>query len=621
MAVATKRSQMTLEALNQLGALANSKIGGGPYTFTKPVYVVRDSAHLNSVASYHRTIGYFLQEDVAKVFTWNGSGWSDTGMRVFSGATTPTVPGAPGEMAISYFAGVARKITWRPEYPNPNGGAPFLRAGWYGAHTRQIIETIRSVFINIRSRGFSAPLPNNFKDEHFIFGYQGQPGFNNIMPFSNGINIVNENGRTVFRSDAVLGNISYIHAESASVTTQVLAGITLIPQWESAGGGYLGDRNRLVAKFRLRHPYAGRLVASFNIFGYPNPSRVFGTWEIRSSLGFTQTPVSEINGQIRLDCDAAWGGEETRVECVYTPPAGSSPNERVDSGASSMAFYVEGQAPVASDNTIGGEGFESVAVGCAMAGGLPGPEFEEGFEHPSVPMHESFDGGWRERNGQSAVTASKGGGIWRAIPFALLGSVGVDPIVFIDRNRSYFAPRRDEQVSGASASVNVGVESVIARYPFLKTTDNPNRRVIAVEIAGFQREPFTGGGSIYSVSAHRVKEGSAALSVKVGYVTSGGEFRSKATLSIPSGSRDSEVIYPGWWVMPNIGGVVTMAYECSEVINIQALWTGQQRFSNPFDPHGAGAILPDANTSTLTSPTAAFSFIFNDLEAALQALP
>lgn len=620
MAIATKRSQITLDALNELGSLASAKIGGGPYTFTKPIYVVADEAHLNSVATYHRTMGLFLRADVERVYEWDGSAWSDTGMRAFTGVT-PSGTGTVGEMIalIADSGSVARKYVWRPEYRDSTGRV-VLSSGWYHASTRSIVETIRSAVISLQTR-LGTPIPAYFKSEHLIFGYQGQAGFSHIMPFRNGTALVTEGGSLKLRAYAELGNISYITSDSGvTVKTQVTASVNVFTQW-LLDGTVQGDRNRAVCKFRLKHATGGTLTGSFQLSGYLTAAGAAGTWKVTGDgVGFSVTPGDRA-GRVNVNIDSSWSGQEVRLECVYTPAAAPRTFDLVNAGNCDLTFTIPGASPATSSNTFGSEGYETVAIGCAMAGGTQGPQIEEGYEHPVVPPHETFEDGWRERNSQSSVIASQAGGIWRAIPFGMLRGIGTDPRALVDYSRSYFAPQSKESVSTSDGALSIAtaVDGIVPRYPFLRTTDLPARRSINIVVSGFDTETFPGSGSIYSLSAHRVQSAGGALEVRVGYVVSGGAFRRKATLAISPGSRDSEVIYPGWWVLPNNG--VTMAYECTEPVNIQALWVGQQRYSNPFDPLGEVRILPDAGIAALADDAATLAFIFNDLEEALLALP
>lgn len=620
MAVATKRSPITLATLNVLAGLANGKgIYGRPYSFTGPAFAVGSDAEMQRI-NVHAEETYAVRTDNMTVYRKSGAGgWASTELQVYENAT-PSGGGTAGNLIfVLATQGHVTKYVWRDSGVDQRGIVRF-NSGWYPANMRGVLEAMRSaVFASWAGR------QTNIKNEVFVFGSGNDPEV--ALAWRGEVSAINVNPFGAVRQERLrafseLGNISFITAaENVTVETQAPGFANIFRQAIVTGADVSGDRFKARCKFRLRDQgvHSGRLTGTGRIGG-PPPGAEYTVTGL--TVGHSTRIERLFNGAERLviEIDGGWSGTEVdfTVTATWDNP---QPTQFLDNGIVELTFRIAGQPPVASINAFGGDGFESVAIGCpnalaATEAEREGPMIQEGYAGPE-PIGEGellFEDGWRDTGGTSFVGTSRAvSGIWRAIPYGALPGAGTDPRASIPP-RSYFAPFTGDPVESNDGNVAVvtAVDGIIPRYPVLKTTDVPNRKMIQIVLPGSTPITFPGTGSIYSLSVHRVKETIGPLSVKVGYVNDAGAFQSKATLSIAAGARDSETIYPGWWVLPNKG--VTMAYQCTEPVNVQALWVRQQRFTH-------GPILPDASSARLTDDCAVFAFLFNDMESMLNALP
>jgi hypothetical protein len=634
--IANSREQITLAKLSQLADLANAAgLWGGPYNFYGPMYVVESEAEMLRLTQANPD-GYAVRRDTRKVHKYNGGTWVQTAIPVYDGSGPPSGSGTPGEIRVGISDGVnvPALYVWRPA--GFDGTVLRFAQGWYQADVYGTVGAIKTAIAGRRNRRDTPFFP--FVRHDYYHFEAANPTVANFVQWKQQSEflVIDSSGRRGLRSYPLLANISHITATPTRVDTVVGGNAGGWPQVDenSDEAPPPGDRFSVVYKFRLKHEgsHSGVLTSErFTIFGFGRigpgsaPTYTITGLDIPHTSEVVNVSTNPNDGvyELRVTINGSWDGSEQNVKITASIPWDTNDATNKYSylqGTTIRAtFTIPGAPSVPSNNTFGTEGFEAFAIGIpdATSSDLAlreGPVFQDGWG--AVPAFagngeaQGFEDGWRTTDTGGFCRSLQVGGIWRGIPYQMMPGVSISAEVALsgDHLRPYFAPFREEQVTSDDETIYVrtGVEGIIPRYPFLKTTDVPNRAEIKFELPSGRKSTFAGGGAIHRVSAHRVKDTLLPLSIGVGYIKTDGTFKRLASLSIQGGQRDSNVIYPGWIVMPQFG--ITMAYECTEIVNLQALWIGQQNYLDLFTPNNL--------VGTDTGP---FAWIFNDLEARLSS--
>lgn len=587
----------TLQALNDLAALANSKgLAGGPYLFRGPFYECASEAEMLRLhhADFETTLpgGYAVRTDTNTVYQLTArpysqlSSWTATSIPV----VTSLPGGTPGQAVYLIGSGVMVRRT----------------STWESGRAYQVLATMRGQAL-ARTQVSAA----SDTADRFVF-VEGGANPERIVSRETATYIRNASTGDKFLwldGQLKMARLSYLSGAPATVTTALRVHVIYGEVYQRTSTAY-----RARIRIRLLGSFGGRLQCTITAIGHFSGT----VYEVLNST----LPYVEESGSNRryYHIDAAWGGSEAEFDIEVRNPNGAA----VFPTPLTMGAFHGADGSVFEYTVTGGGGGASDSIGNsfeAMAPAMPDPGSADENAREGMRM-EMFRGrgtdpfgtfgnvhngvnDW-ERVGGVYCRASGGGpGVWRAQPIgAIINGYIPDPTEPFPSTISLLANRAHEAVGTVTSAK---VPRAIPRYPCHKAPDS-----LGID----SRLPR---GVIRELIVTRALAAQTSLDVRIGWMD-GGTFRELQVVSIAAGQHQSERIYPGWPVLAN----KSLAYEASENVSVVALFASGIGYVTGVELLPIiGSRITMSSTQMNVASMAGFpvsAFHYNDTERLLQSL-